>query len=147
MSKKAFSRSQLFLIELIVVVLFFSFSAAIAMMVFGKAHELSEDAKALNGAMAIVQSAAETDRSKSLDEVRTNSESIYLNENWVKSTEEDAEYLLKVEIDLEDRPAGAMALLNYIVSDASDAEDIIYTLETKKYYSGQSGIGSAGEVN
>ena len=146
MSKKGFSRSQLFLIELIVVVLFFSFSAAIAMMVFGKAHELSEDAKALNGAMVMAQSAAEADRSKPLNEVGANSELIYLNENWEKTSAEDAEYLLKVEINLEDRPAGKMAFLNYTVSDATD-EDIIYHLETKKYYSGQPVIGSAGEVN
>ncbi|MDF3003027.1 MAG: hypothetical protein K0Q48_3146, partial [Bacillota bacterium] len=141
MRKKGVSRSQLFLIELIVVVLFFSLAAAMVMMVFGKAHELSAGSEALNEAISAVQSAAETDKVKLQEEVVQGTESVYFDEVWKKTDPENAAYRLNTEVKLEARPAGFMAIYRYAVGYASeDTKTMIYRLEMKKYYSKQSGI-------
>ena len=139
MRKKGISRSQLFLIELIVVVLFFSLAAAMVMMVFGKAHELSAGSEALNGAISAIQSVAETDKVKQPEEVVQGTESVYFDEDWKKTDPENAEYRLTTEVKLEARSAGFMVIYRYAVGYASDdTKAMIYRLETKKYYSKQS---------
>lgn len=139
MRKKGISRSQLFLIELIVVVLFFSLAAAMVMMVFGKAHELSAGSEALNGAISAIQSVAETDKVKQPEEVVQGTESVYFDEDWKKTDPENAEYRLTTEVKWEARSAGFMAIYRYAVGYASeDTKTMIYRLETKKYYPKQS---------
>ncbi|QOX63387.1 hypothetical protein FRZ06_08490 [Anoxybacterium hadale] len=148
MRTKGISRSQLFLIELIVVVLFFSLAAAMVMMAFGKAHELSAGSEALNGAISAIQSTAETDKGKQPEEVSQGTESAYYDKSWKKTDPASAEYLLNTEVKLEARPAGFMAVYRYAASYASEnTNTIIYKLEMKKYYSGSSYTISAGEVN
>ena len=59
------SKSGLFLLELIIGILFFSFASAICMQIFVKAHLVSAKSSDLTAAMTKVQSAAEA--FKSLD--------------------------------------------------------------------------------
>lgn len=53
------SKSGLFVMELILAILFFSFASAICIQVFAKAHLISTKSSDLTAAMAEVQSAAE----------------------------------------------------------------------------------------
>src|SRR5665648_831922 len=59
MSKKNHAKSELFLMEFIVVILFFSLCTAICISAFVKANHISEESKLLNGAMILAQSTAE----------------------------------------------------------------------------------------
>lgn len=57
-SRSTHSKSGLFLMELILVILFFSIAGAICIQIFVKAHLLSRSASELNRAVALAQSAA-----------------------------------------------------------------------------------------
>lgn len=57
-SRSTHSKSSLFLMELILVILFFSIAGAICIQIFVKAHLLSRSASELNRAVALAQSAA-----------------------------------------------------------------------------------------
>lgn len=130
MQFRGMSRSQLFLIELIIVILFFSFAGAITVQVFSKAHELAQNSTDLNGAILAVQRAAETDKTAAFSEIDMNQEPIYFNSNWGLSTPSEAVYTLKSNITLEEREAGSMAVYDYTVMSN---EEIIYTLQSKPY--------------
>ncbi len=53
------SRSSLFLMELIVVIFFFSLTAAVCLQIFVKAHTLGEKTKNLNNAVLLAQNTGE----------------------------------------------------------------------------------------
>ena len=57
-SRSTHSKSSLFLMELILVILFFSIAGAICVQIFVKAHLLSRSASELNRAVSLAQSAA-----------------------------------------------------------------------------------------
>ena len=65
--KKTRSKSVLFLMELTVVILLFSISAAICMMIFAQAKQMSVNSRDLTGAVMRAQSAAEVYKSVSGD--------------------------------------------------------------------------------
>lgn len=188
-SFRGMSRSHLFLIELIVVILFFAFAGAVTVQVFAKAHELAQDTEALNGAILAVQSAAETDKASSFEEIIASRESgspsgamvlpepgslsgagilrdpIYFDADWKVTDPAGAVYTLTSEVALEERPVGVMAVYHYTAAYAeadttnatyaddasadsakaasSDDNNIIYKLDTKKYYPGAMVSGPA----
>lgn len=146
MQFRGMSRSHLFLIELIIVILFFAFSAAIAVQVLSKAHELSQSATALNGAVLAVQTAAETDKTVRLQDIDTSQRTTaYFNEDWEIAEPAGAVYIMTSDVALEEREAGTMAVYSYSV--ASDNK-VIYQLQSKKYYSGEAlSAASPDEVN
>lgn len=145
MQFRGMSRSQLFLIELIVVILFFSFSVAIAVQVFSKAHELSQSSAALNGAVLAVQTAAETDKTVRLQDINTKQNTVYFNEDWEIAEPAHAVYIMTVDVTLEEREAGMMAVYNYSVTSN---DEVVYRLQSKKYYSGETlNTASPNEVN
>lgn len=59
MSRNAFSKSQVFLMEFILVVLFFALCGATCIKAFVKADALSRDSRELNQGMVLLQSAVE----------------------------------------------------------------------------------------
>lgn len=146
MQFRGMSRSHLFLIELIIVIVFFAFSAAITVQVFSKAHELSQSASALNGAVLAVQTAAETDKAAPLKSIDTSQRNtVYFNEEWEVAEPAGAVYTMTSDVALEAREAGTMAVYTYSVT--SDGK-VIYRLQSKKYYSGEAlNAASPDEVN
>lgn len=134
MQYRGMSRSQLFLIELIVVILFFSIAVAITVQVFTKAHELTQNSRELNGAILAVQTAAEMDKTAAFSEIGSNKEPAYYNSNWESSTPSEATYTLITNITIEKRETGSMAVYNYTVTSG---DRTIYTIQTKKYYPGE----------
>ena len=134
MKYKGMSRSHLFLIELIIVILFFSFASVISLQVFSKSYDIANDTTALNGALMAVQTAAETDKSISFRNLDTSREAVYFNKNWEISDPNDATYIMSSDVTFEDKWAGTMAVFDYTVT-ADNV--IIYQLQTKKYYAGE----------
>lgn len=133
------SRSHLFLIELIVVILFFAFASVITVRVFSKSFELDAETTTLNGAVMAVQTVAETDKTAAFKEIDSTPETLYFDEEWKTIDSSGAVYTLTSEVDLIGQPAGTMAVYNYTVSSN---DNVIFRLQTKKYYSGETGSDS-----
>lgn len=134
METKPISKGHLFLLELIIVILFFAFAGAIALQVFSKAHTVKEDTLNLNTAMMIVQSKAEesklADTPSDLKAINTNE---FFNEDWQKSDKSNFDWSMESDISLDKRNKGTMAELKYSVKNSKDEE--LYTLTVKKYFS------------
>ncbi|MGI5892278.1 MAG: hypothetical protein ACOX7H_06045 [Bacillota bacterium] len=138
MKIKNLSKTHLFLIELIVVILFFSFACSIAVQVFAKADHLEGNATALNESMLAVQSAAEIDKNTDLQEIDLARQPTYFNKRWQIVDSENAAYKMTYQVDLQNREAGTMAIFTYTVASIEGGgNEIIYHLQAKKYYSGE----------
>lgn len=69
MSRRNDTKSQIFLMEFIVVVLFFSICITICISGFVKANRISEDSKTLNHGILLAQSAAECIKAADYDDI------------------------------------------------------------------------------
>ena len=80
------SRTSLFLMELIIVILFFSIASAVCMQLFAKAHLTSVKTKELNHAVAIAQSYAEVMRGTdgSMDSIVANFPEAIVTDNYME---------------------------------------------------------------
>lgn len=116
MSKRNYAKSELFLMEFIVVILFFSLCAAICISAFVKANTISEDSKSLNHAVILAQSAAE--KIKATGKVDQD----YLGKY-------NDRYILKVETTVEDEILTAQIR----VYDKEDMKKEICSLAVMKY--------------
>lgn len=87
------SKSGLFLIELMICILFFSFTAGICIRFFAKSHTLSQDAKNLYQAQQEASSMAEILEKDidSLDHIY-----VYYDKDWKQCNKEDMVYWLEV---------------------------------------------------
>lgn len=119
MSKKNHTRSELFLMEFIVVILFFSLCMAICIGAFVKANHISEESKLLNGAMTLAQSTAE--------EVKATGNTSVKKYNDYR----DDVYYLEVIAEVKDK----MLVADIGVFDAKKRGKEICRLEVKKYLS------------
>ncbi len=145
MEFRGMSRSQLFLIELIIAVLFFSFAGAVTVQVFSKASELAQKAEALNGAVIAAQTAAETQRTVPFRDIDPDGDTVYFDDSWTITEPSKAVYTMTTNVVLEKREAGAMAVYHF---EVKSADEIIWQLQTKKYYTGESvDVAYPGEVN
>ncbi|HHY29042.1 MAG TPA: hypothetical protein GX523_20295 [Desulfitobacterium dehalogenans] len=145
MKFKGMSRAHLFLIELIIAVLFFSFVGAVTIQVFAKAFRLADDTVALNGAVLAVQTAAETDKTARLADILPTIRTTGYTEDWEAVDPSGAMYTVTTEVTFQQRQVGTMVVYNYT---AMADEKIIYRLTAKKYYAEQMGIdASSGEVD
>ncbi len=140
MKFKGMSRSHLFLIELTVVILFFAFASVISLQVFSKAYDIGNDTTALNGAIMAVQTAAETDKNTPFQDLTISQEATYFNKDWEIASLSDATYVMTSAVELEEKWAGTMAVFDYTVSSENE---IVYQLQTKKYYSGETTSSSS----
>jgi len=101
MSRKNISRSNLFLIELIIVIVFFIFSTSIILRVFAKANELSINTNALNGAIITTQSNAEKYKSISFNNLSTDTQTFYYDKDWNLATKENSFYFITLNTTLQ----------------------------------------------
>jgi len=145
MKLKEMSRSHLFLIELIIIILFFAFASAISIQVFAKAHEIADRSTALNGAMMAVQSAAESDRSTALKDLSFSDAEKYFNKDWEEVSSSDANYILTTKTSKESKTAGTMVIFHYSVTSGNE---VVFQLQSKKYYpDGPVSADAQSEVN
>ena len=132
------SNSSLFLIELIIVILFFSICSAINMQVFASAKQLSAGSNALSRGAIEVESIAEIYKAANadLDAIArfTNGERmgedtvlLYFDQNWDK-THNDPKYLILLNSD----PDGSAQITVYSISaDKSTPNIEILSLPVK----------------
>jgi len=119
MSKNNHTKSELFLMEFIVVILFFSLCTAICISAFVKANYISEESKLLNGAMILAQSTAE--------EIKATGD---ISGEKYKDYHDDS-YSLEVMTEVQNE----ILVADIAVFDANNREKEICKLEVKKYLS------------
>lgn len=133
MSKSNISRTNLFLIELIIIIAFFIASLSIIISVFSKVNSTSIEVSALNGASITMQSNAELYKIISYDELPTDTQTLYYDRNWQSTSAGNEYYIITVEISLKDKDYSVIASFNQEAKFA-DSGKSIFTLETKKYF-------------
>ena len=124
--RKTRSKSVLFLMELTIVILLFSISAAICMMIFAQAKQMSINSRDLTGAVIRARSAAEIFKSTDGDWNETarilgggftgGDMAVKYNDNWAPAGE-DPFYIMTA------RPAGDGSAL-FVIGRAGSAESI-----------------------
>ena len=117
MSKNNHTKSELFLMEFIVVILFFSLCTAICIGAFVKANNISEESKLLNGAMILAQSTAE--------EIKATEDT---SGEKYKDYRDDSYYLV-VKTEVQDK----ILVADVVVFDAKNRGKEICKLKVKKY--------------
>ena len=90
------SRSSLFLMELVIVILFFSLSSAVCVKLFVKAHQMDQNTVNMNHAMIWIQNYAEQFRSNPANI----NETIYLDKDW-NTCEKSSGALYSVSVRLD----------------------------------------------
>lgn len=138
MQVKPTRRSNLFLLELIFAILFFSLAAAVCVRFFVKSHTLENESRDLNHAVSSVSSAAEILRNqedpyKCLEtqfpqgEYNGSDYLIYYNEDWELCSASDAAYTMEVQTNID-----SSSILNGNIQ-LSKGDTSLYMLTVKKY--------------
>jgi type II secretory pathway pseudopilin PulG len=129
------SKSAIFLFELMVVILVFSFAAAVCTSIFAKSYEFSERSKALTMAVIKAESAAEdfkgeTDADSDREEAYT-SVSEY-DKDWNDAGGVGDSPVYRLEAQVSD-PIDGMRICKISVFEKEDKGNPIYELEAKSY--------------
>ena len=138
------SRLSVFLLELIIVIVFFALASAVLLQVFAKADELSDRAENLSCASAAATDAAERQRTIPPDRLET--ERYYYSESWelLSDSSDDGDspaFYAEASPEFDVGNAGTLVSFTITVCEISGGQDgaadtVLYTLKTKKYYSG-----------
>lgn len=106
MTNKSSSKTPLFLMELIIVILFFSICSAICMKIFASSQMLSKDASTLTGSVLACQSVAEVYKAENGDlevisslldgEIDGNTVVVGYTNNWERTEYSDAPYYVSL---------------------------------------------------
>jgi len=140
MGSRLKSKTSLFLMELVIVIMFFSVCAALCMQMFVKAHMIGIQTKELNHAVAISQGFAEVMRGTdgSLESILeyyptavTDNGTffeVYYDRDFNTCDYSDAAYVGDVSVN----PTGAIQNIEIRVVRLSDYKEI-YTLNATKY--------------
>lgn len=115
MKRKQAKRSGIFLLELMIVILFFCMTSAVCVRLFVKSHIISQDTRNLNMAVNQVSKMAEVFRSGADmqgfieheflfydKETKSCLYRLYYNKNWETDKKEKARFCLSVEIFQDD---------------------------------------------
>lgn len=121
------SKSQLFLMEFICVVMFFALCAALCIHVFVQADRISKEGRQLNEALLLAQSVAET--IKNMD--YSDKEEINTTVNQINK-----EYKNKYTVRVKDAVKENILQANIYVYSMKDKKEIC-TLSIKKYLPGE----------
>lgn len=133
------SKTALFLMELIIVILFFSLASAVCMQLFARSHLIGKETRELNHAVAIAQSYAEVMRGTdgSMESILSafpdaiaedNYFEVFYDEQFQVCDPDNAAYVSDVTI----RPIGAIQNMEIRFVRLSDYYEV-YTLEATKY--------------
>lgn len=123
-------RSNLFLMEMILAILFFSLASAVCMQLFVKARVLSRNTSAANHAMVLAKSAASAFESSSGDledlqkdypkgSLNASVLEIYYDKNWNPCDKKDSEYTMSIALD-EQNGNLSTALITVNLSDKTE---------------------------
>ena len=130
-------RSTVFLMELIMAILIFSIAATVCVQVFVKSHTLKEESNKLSQAVFASTSVAEIIRSGHDYDVVLSKEyplllcdndsySIFFDEGWNNTSNNNAKFCLEIEIDTKND------FLNSVITVYEEKNKaVIYTLHVK----------------
>jgi len=153
MKGKAAARINIFILELTIIVLIFALAGAISVSLFAKAHTVGLLAENTTIAMMKTQTLAEEFKSQASFREFTDLSEIkpwpqYFNQDWdvIQNLQGDtppmdAAYSIEALISTEQTDAGLMAAVSYKAYDLSGGHSLLYSLDVKKYYPGQTGGG------
>lgn len=125
MMKYRDSKSQIFLMEFIIVILFFSICVTICLKAFVEANQMSGESKRINHAILIAESAAECIKASDYKEIDDKLTSL------VYPQVKEKKYNIKVKKQLKNQ----MLEATIIVRDIEKKD--IYELKVKKYTPGE----------
>jgi hypothetical protein len=129
------SKAKLFLIELIIIILFFAFSGAVCMNMFAAASRMSAHSTELTNASMVAQSAAEVLKSGGEERLADvlgaqyadGSYLLYYDADW--NTVSAAEGVYRMEIIV----GSSGGLLDADVAVKKNENDLIYSIHAKRY--------------
>lgn len=127
------SKSGLFLIELMICILFFAFTAGICIRFFVKSHQLSQDAKNLYQAQQEASSMAEI-LEKDIDAV--DGICVYYDKDWKQCDEEHKVYWLEVTEQADSQSStqtNVMRVKIAVYSGSTSQKEEIYHLNLSIY--------------
>ena len=87
-------RSSLFLLELILAIGFFCIAAAICVQIFVKSYNIEQESSALNHAVHLATSAAETFRKSDVNDYEA-----YYDKAWNECTKDNAYYTFELDTE------------------------------------------------
>ena len=139
-------KSGLFLLEMVILILFFSIASAVCVNLFVKAHVISGQNRDLNEAVRQVQSAAETYKAVNGDPQKlmetldlseyTDGYAAWFDGDWTRlESPESARYLLVLTPEeTENGLIRAHVAMRRLTEDQQQGEEEeIYSIEVKKY--------------
>ena len=126
MQKNRPRSSSLFLMELILAILFFSIASTVCVQVFVQSHLLSRKYSALNHAVTLCTSEAETISASAL-QTEEGETITYYDADFSVCDEKDSAYILTVDTKNED------SFLNTHIAMTDTAGELIYELNTTHY--------------
>lgn len=135
MNRKPAKRSSLFLLELIIVILFFSLASAVCVRFFVKSHTISQDTTTLNMAVNQVSAYAElflSDSDFAEELVNDAHSTVYYDGDWQTCSEDDAVFSLQITIAEDENFQNGTFSMNQM-----DSENQIYSVSVKKYVDGE----------
>lgn len=133
------SKSSLFLIELLIIIAFFSVASVVCVRLFTQSHAISLQSRDLNRAVTVAQSAAESFKAAEgqPEEIarllggrmeRSGAVVVYYDENWqLADAPEDRGYLLRIHTQID----GRLSVADIEVAEGAEDGRQVYTLQTK----------------
>ncbi len=138
MIRNNYSKSQIFLLEFIIVVLFFAICSTICISVFMKADTISKESSRDINAMVIAQNAAECFKASEsadpeeyydFDEIKNGRYIAYYDGKFDSTTKENAEYILKIDLYVTDESIISAKISVYEINEKT----AFYKLNVDKY--------------
>ena len=120
---KNIGKVRAFLTEFVLVILFFSLSAVIALQLFLKANDKSEQSRNLTMAYMVAEQTAEAiksgDADESLEEL-LNRKGCWYDKDWVTCDEAEAEFVLSLKVVTETTAAGELVDVVVVVEEKTE---------------------------
>ena len=129
MNRNAFSKSQVFLMEFILVILFFALCGAICIKAFVKADTLSRESRELNQGMLLAQSAVECVKAASASQEKLSQLPQLLKSTLDMEREDGERYLSYYDSDF--KPCGKEDAAYYLALSLTYGEPKLLQAEAK----------------
>lgn len=140
---KAFEKTNGFLMEMILMILFFSVSAAVCLQLFAFAHGIQKQSTAKNEALLYAQTLAEelkTTDAALLLQAPEQTETLYLDDSWQKTQKELAAYTAQVALTHQRTAAGELVSATVTVCFADSDEQPLCALPATVYLPDMGGV-------
>ena len=119
---KTSGKTNSFLLEMILMILFFSVSAAVILQLFASSHNIQKQSSSKNEALLYAQTLAEEFKASGQNLLARTSEQTeerYLDENWQETGKDNAVYTAQIKISNQSTAAGHLfsATVSVFTSD------------------------------